>query len=314
MEYRRLGRTGLEVSALSVGAAAMGGEFGDRQETESIETVHHAIDAGINYFDTSPYYGRTRSEQVLGKALDGKRDAVILSTKTGRFDSAEFDFTERRLRDEVDKSLQRLRTDHVDILIAHDIEFADPAVVIGEGLPTLAALKAEGKTRFIGVSGLPLHVMQTAVDAVDVDVVLSYCRYCLNDVALVPYAQAWRSAGLGVINASPLAMALLTPDGPPDWHPGPLALCDAARQAAARCRERGSNLAFLGMQYAFASPDVDTTMTGTSRLRNLESSLEALTTPIDEDLLAEVLGIFEPVRDMTWPSGDEDPWRKYAGS
>lgn len=312
MEYRPLGRTGLDVSALSVGAAAMGGEFGDRQETESIETVHRAIDHGVNYFDTSPYYGRTRSEQVLGKALIGKRDEVVLSTKTGRFDAAEFDFTERRLRAEVENSLRRLHTDHVDILIAHDIEFADPAVVIGEGLPTLAALKAEGKTRFIGVSGLPLHAMQTAVDAVEVDLVLSYCRYCLNDTALVPYARTWREAGLGVINASPLAMALLTPGGPPDWHPGPAALCDAARQAANHCEERGANLAFLGMQYAFACPDVDTTMTGTSRLRNLESNLSALSTPIDEELLAEVLSIFAPVRDTTWASGVEDAWREYG--
>ncbi|MBT5711814.1 aldo/keto reductase, partial [Candidatus Poribacteria bacterium] len=258
MEYRPLGRTGLEVSTMSVGAAAMGGEFGDRRETESIETAHRAIDMGVNYFDTSPYYGRTRSEQVLGKALIGKRDKVVLSTKTGRFDSDEFDFTESRLRNEVDNSLRRLHTDHVDILIAHDVEFADPAVVIGEGLPTLAALKAEGKTRFIGVSGLPLHVMQTAIGAGELDLVLSYCRYCLNDTALAPYAREWRQAGLGVINASPLSMALLTPNGPPDWHPASDALADAARRAAAHCRDRGADLAFLGMQYAFACPDVDT--------------------------------------------------------
>ncbi len=293
---------------MSVGAAAMGGEFGDRRETESIETVHRAIDAGVNYFDTSPYYGRTRSEEVLGKALVGKRKRIVLSTKTGRFDADEFDFTERRLRAEVDNSLRRLRTDHVDILIAHDVEFADPAVVIGEGLPTLAALKAEGKTRCVGVSGLPLHVMQKAVDAVELDLVLSYCRYCLNDTALGAYARDWRQAGLGVINASPLAMALLTPNGPPDWHPAPAPLADAARRAAAHCRDRGADLAFLGIQYAFACPDVDTTMTGTSRLETLESNLEALNTPIDDELLAEVLAIFAPVADTTWPSGIEHEW------
>ena len=297
---------------MSVGAAAMGGEFGDRREAESIETVHRAIDAGVNYFDTSPYYGRTRSEEVLGKALVGKRERIVLSTKTGRFDADEFDFTERRLRAEVDNSLRRLRTDYVDILIAHDVEFADPAIVLGEGLPTLAALKAEGKTRSIGVSGLPLHVMQKAVDAAEMDLVLSYCRHCLNDTALGAHARDWRQAGLGVINASPLGMALLTPNGPPDWHPAPVPLADAARRAAAHCRERGADLAFLGMQYAFACPDVDTTMTGTSRLETLESNLEALNTPIDEELLAEVLAIFAPVADTTWPSGIEHEWRAYG--
>ena len=311
MEKRVLGNTGVEVSVLSVGAAAMGGEFGPRRLEESVRTVHHAIDVGINYFDTSPYYGRTKSETVLGQALVGKRDQVVLSTKTGRFDAAEFDFSASRVRHEVDRSLRRLQTDHVDLLIAHDVEFADPAEVLNEGLPTLLELKKAGKTRFVGVSGLPLAVLDKVVDHIDVDFVLSYCHYSLNDTALVPYAEKWRKKGLGVISASPLSMGLLTKQGPPDWHPSDDEIKRVVQKAADHCNAKEADLSFLSMQYAYQTPLVDTTMTGASRMATLEANIEALNTPIDATLLAEVEAILAPIKDKTWASGDEAAWAAY---
>ena len=237
VEYRSLGKTGLHVPVLSAGAAAMGGVYGPRDEAESVRTVHRGIDLGITYWDTAPYYGVTRAEEVLGKALVGRRGQVILSTKIGRYDRTEFDFTAARSRMEVDRGLQRLRTDHVDILIAHDVEYADPSIVFGEGIPTLQALKREGKTRAIGVSGYPLDVLRRVTDRAELDVVLSYCHYCLYDTTLVSYARAWRERGLGVISASPVAMGLLT-SSPPKWHPAPEPLKRAAREAVEHCERR----------------------------------------------------------------------------
>ena len=302
MEYRTLGRTGLRVPVLSAGAAAMGGEYGERDEAESIRTVHEGIDRGITYWDTSPYYGRTRSEEVLGKALVGKRDQVVLSTKTGRFDLREFDYSEARIRAEVERSLGRLRTDHVDLLIAHDIEYGDPDVVFGQGIPTLHALKREGKARFVGVSGYPLEVLDRASQRAEVDVIMSYSHYCLNDTSLRQLAPAWRQRGVGVISASPLSMGLLTPV-PPDWHPAPPELRAAALRAVEHCNENDADLPFLAMQFALRDPPADSTMTGTSRLAKLEANLAALTTPIDEKLLDEVFDVFAPVKDLTWQSG-----------
>ena len=290
----------------------MGGEYGERTQAEVQNTVDRAIDLGVNYFDTSPYYGRTRSEEALGKALQGKREKVFLSTKTGRFDFDEFDFTERRLRKEVENSLQRLNTDHVDLLIAHDVEFADPGIVLNEGMPTLQKLKEEGKTRFIGVSGLPLHVLQTVHERFQrLDAILSYCRYCLNDTALIPYAERWRSDGIGVINASPLAMGLLTNGGPQEWHPAPAILKQKAKEAAEWCAAKGGNIAFLGMQFAFQCRAADTTMTGTARQRHLENNIEALNAPIDQETLNGALDILRPVQNITWKSGSEDAWKRY---
>ena len=110
MDYRSLGRTGLEVSALSLGASPLGSVFRDVDEAEAIRTVHVAIDLGINLIDVSPYYGLTKSETVLGKALKGiPRDKYYLMTKVGRYGAAEFDFSAGRVVASVDESLSTWR-------------------------------------------------------------------------------------------------------------------------------------------------------------------------------------------------------------
>ncbi len=307
VEYRSLGKTGLHVPVLSAGSAAMGDVYGPREEAESVRTAHRGIDLGITYWDTAPYYGATRAEEVLGKALVGRRDEVLLSTKTGRYGVTEFDFTEARIRSELDRSLQRLRTDHVDILIAHDVEYADPSVVFGEGIPALQALKREGKTRVIGVSGYPLDVLRRVTDHAELDVVLSYCHNCLIDTTLIDYTRVWREQGLGVISASPVAMGLLT-SSPPDWHPAPEPVKRAARQAAEHCERRGASLPFLAVQFALRNSAIDSTLTGAARLLELEENVRAMTTPIDDELLAEVREILAPVTDVGWSTGI-DSWR-----
>src|SRR5580658_6798296 len=118
MEYATLGHTGLRVSKLGFGGSPLGNEF-----AEAERAVHCAIDLGINYFDVAPYYGRTLAETRLGAALVGRRDRVVLATKCGRYDVAKFDFSTARIRRSIDESLERLRTDYLDVFLAHDIEF-----------------------------------------------------------------------------------------------------------------------------------------------------------------------------------------------
>lgn len=97
MNYRTLGKTGLEVSTLGFGCAALGNQYGDMQDDEAIRAVHAALDQGITFFDTSAYYGRTLSETRLGQALVGQRQNVVLATKGGRIDRDEFDFSTERM-------------------------------------------------------------------------------------------------------------------------------------------------------------------------------------------------------------------------
>src|ERR1035438_1754415 len=117
MEYRTLGKTGLKVSALSFGASSLGGVFKPLTEAEAIRTVHAALDLGINYIDVSPFYGCTKAEAVLGKALKGiPRDRYYLATKVGRYGDAEFDFSAARTVASVEDSLQRLQVGYIDII------------------------------------------------------------------------------------------------------------------------------------------------------------------------------------------------------
>src|SRR5262245_41403850 len=124
MRYNPLGRTGLEVSVLSLGGVAFGGMYGTLAPGVADACVRKAIDLGINLIDTSPYYGQTHSESVLGEILStGLRDKIVLCSKAGRNTLTDFDFSPAAIERSVEASLERLRTDHLDILIAHDIEF-----------------------------------------------------------------------------------------------------------------------------------------------------------------------------------------------
>ena len=154
MEYRPLGRTGLSVSVMSQGGAAIGQQYGPVSVAEVAGCVHAAIDAGVNLIDTSAFYGKGRSEEILGEILDGGwRERVHICTKAGRLDRDRFDFTPAGMRVCLEGSLRRLRTDHVEILLAHDIEFAtDYEAVLSETAAVLHQFKKEGKARFIGMS------------------------------------------------------------------------------------------------------------------------------------------------------------------
>jgi len=299
-----LGKTGLQVSSLGFGASPLGSVFRPIDETEGIRTVHTAIDLGINFIDVSPYYGLTKAETVLGKALATlPRDRYILATKVGRYGAADFDFSAARVTASVDESLRRLQVDHVDLIQCHDIEFGSLDQVIHETLPALRKAQEQGKARFIGITGYPLKIFRTVLDQTEVDTILSYCRYSLNDTSLetlIPYLQ---QKEVGIISASPLSMGLLTERGSPEWHPAPLALRAACAKAAAHCRARGIDIAQLALEFSLAQPAIATTLVGTASPENVKKNVAWSEQPLDPELLAEVQAILAPVQNTTWPSG-----------
>jgi L-galactose dehydrogenase len=306
MTYQPLGKTGLSVSRLSLGGSAIGQQHGPVTVAEADATVRLAADAGMNFIDTSAYYGEGRSEEILGEVLSGGlRDKFHLGTKAGRLARDVFDFTPAGFRRCFEASLKRLRTDHVDVLLAHDIEFADDLDrVFTETADTLHRLKAEGKVRFVGMSALPLGVLRAAIERCNLDVVLSYCHYHLQDDSLVSDLLAVAEAhGVAVLNGSPLAMGLLTHAGPPPWHPAGDDIKAACRAAADYCRGRGADVSELGMQFCVAEGRVASTVTGTALRGELERNLTAIAKPLDQELLAEVQSVLAAVRNRSWPSG-----------
>ena len=304
MRYKSLGKTGVEVSVIGFGGAPLGNEFGGVDVAEGERAVHLAIERGLNFFDTSPYYGLTLSETRLGDALQGKRNQVVLSSKCGRYDVAAFDFSEARVKKSVDESLKRLRTDHLDLLIAHDIEFGDREQIIHETVPAMRNLQRAGKIRAVGISGLPLKILADVAIRAQVDFVLSYCRYnpLIQDMNthLTPILQ---KEGIGLLNAAPVHLRLLTRDGALAKHPAPETVKQAGVAIVQACLRNGVDPAVVALQFCLAHPYASSTCVGMSNQREVEQNLTALDWEIAPDLLAEIARIAEPVKSTTWRSG-----------
>lgn len=304
METRELGQTGLQVSVLGFGGATLGNEYGDVRDQDATEAVHHAIDQGINFVDVAPYYGRTLAEERLGQALEGRRDQVVLATKCCRYDRRGFDFSAKRVLEDIDSSLTRLRTDRIDIFQIHDVEFGDTQQILQETLPAMRQVQASGKARFIGITGLPVHILAQIAQEFPVDTVLSYCHYNLlvDDLATVlsPLAD---SLGFGLINASPLHMGILSPGGEQSWHPGADEVKVAGRAMAAACEARGLNLAEVALHFAMHGPGIATTLCGMRTPAEVTSNLAAYRSVPDEELMAELHAIAAPIKNRTWHEG-----------
>jgi len=314
MIYRDLGKTGLRVSILGYGASPLGNEFGTADPREGIRAVQYAIERGINYFDVSPYYGRTLAETRLGEALAGRRDKVILATKAGRYSKdreAGFDFSAERITRSVEESLARLQTDTIDVFQIHDIEYGRREQILYETLPAMVRLKEAGKVRFVGITAYPLGILCDVAETVEVDTILSYCRYNLMDTAmdekLAPLAER---KGIGLINASPLHMRVLTNLGAPDWHPAPKRVLEVGRQVAEHCHSQGVDVADLAMQFVLQHKYVTTTLVGMSKMRSVERNLKSVGVAPDPELLATVQEMIEPVANVVWKEGrpeNDDP-------
>jgi aryl-alcohol dehydrogenase-like predicted oxidoreductase len=304
MEYRSLGQTGLKLSALSFGASSLGAEFRAVDINEAIAAVPAALDAGLNFIDTSPFYGRGMSEVLLGAALrDIPRDRYLLSTKLGRYDKAHFDFSAKRVVESIDVSLHRLGVDYLDICLCHDIEFVEMQQIIDETLPALLKVKQQGKVRFIGVSGYPIKMFRFILDQTNLDVVLSYNHYTLQNTMfgdLVPYL---KSKQVGIMNAAPFSARLLTNDPLPPWHKATPEVRRIAKQAADHCRDRGSDIAKLALQFSLANPEMTTCVTGSARPERIREWAKWAAEPLDLQLLAEVQQILLPIHNWFYIEG-----------
>src|SRR5262245_39180002 len=262
MQTRTLGKTGLQLPILSFGAASMGEEYRKIDLNEAVRSVQVALDCGMNFIDTSPYYGRGMSEVLLGFALRQiPRERYLLESKLGRYDLNHFDFSARRVIESVDVSLHRLGVDHLDICLCHDIEFVPMQQIVDDTIPALRKVQKQGKVRFIGISGYPMKIFRFVLDQTDLDVILSYNQYTLQNTRLadelIPYLKA---KGVGVMNAGPFSARLLTNAPLPQWLKEPEPVKAAARKAAEHCAKRGVDIAKLALQFSVANPEITTTI------------------------------------------------------
>ena len=304
MKTRRLGNTDLDLSVVSFGASSLGAEFRSVDVDEALSAVPAAIDCGMNFIDTSPYYGRGIGEVLLGIALkDIPRDKYFLGTKLGRYHVNHFDFSAQRVKESVDVSLHRLGTDHLDIMLCHDIEFIDRQQIVDETLPALREIQRQGKVRYIGVSGYPMSNLTFILDQTDLDVVLSYNHYTLQNTMfdeMVPYL---KEKGVGIMNAAPFSARLLTNAPLPEWHKATPFVRETCEKAAAHCTASGIDIAQLALQFSIANEEMTTCITGSANQARIRQWAEWAEIPLDETLVAEVQDILKPIHNWFYTEG-----------
>jgi aryl-alcohol dehydrogenase-like predicted oxidoreductase len=300
MQTRLLGKTGLQLPILSFGASSLGQEFRKVNLDEALRSVRVALDCGLTFIDTSPFYGRGMSEVLLGIALrEVPRDSFTLCTKLGRYDIRHFDFSARRVVESVDVSLHRLGTDHLDIILCHDIEFVQMQQIVDETLPALRRVQQQGKVRFIGFSGYPQKIFRFICDQTDVDCVLSYNQYTLQNTRFADETiPSLKAKGIGIMNAGPFSARLLTNAPLPSWLKEPEQVKAAARKAAEHCAKKGVDIAKLALQFSCANLDITTTIAGSANPDNIRNWAKWIEEPLDPQLLAEVQDIFKPVKNL----------------
>tara|TARA_B110000211_G_scaffold2433_3_gene2986 strand:- start:2887 stop:3813 length:927 start_codon:yes stop_codon:yes gene_type:complete len=281
MDIINLGHTNIPVSTYSIGTATFGDVYGQTSLPELREIVNKSILNGLNYFDTSPYYGNKLSEHNLGLCLEGRaRDTFFISTKVGRYGDDIFNFTEEAIVRSLKQSMVRLKVDYVDILYAHDVEFGDIDQIINETLPALQKLKDAGKTRYIGFSCYPLDIMRKIIERspIQIDVILTYGHGCLINNTLNTIIPFLKLRNIGIVNASPLCMGLISSNAVQEWHPAPYKMRDDIRRVSLDFKAlyglRIETFAIQSVPEMF--PDVHTTLVGIKNVAELDTLLDIL--------------------------------------
>ncbi len=326
MEHRKLGRSGLDVSRLALGAMTFGESRGFMKgvtspDEEARRVLDRALDAGIDTVDTANVYSEGRSEELLGRWLEGKRDRVVLATKC-RFPTSGVDLAKagpheaglsrKAILRACEDSLRRLRTDHVDL---YQVHMQDRSVPVEETLSALTDLVRQGKARYVGCSNYAGYRLVESLWAADrrnleryVSIQLQWSlvfRDCERE--LVPAARAF---GLGTLVWSPLARGFLSgkyergrppPEGArlaswgDTWNtidvPRSWAVLDAVRAMASR---RGTTPAAVSLAWLLAKPEASAVIVGARTVRQLEENLAALEVRLAPEEVAELDRVSEP--------------------
>ncbi len=304
MKIVSLGNTGIQVPVLAMGAASLGSIYHPVSQQQANETVSAALENGVNYFDVAPYYGLTKAETALGKALQGiPRHQYTLATKVGRYGDNLWDFSREATLRSIDESLSRLGTDYIDVIQCHDIEYGDIPQLLDEALPVLRELKASGVVRHIGITGYQLDLLEQVACKQKVDTVMAYCTWTLQDRRLGDVARRLNQAGIGVLNASPLSMGLLTRGGAPQWHPAHQDVQQVCREVSALCDREGVNISQVALQFALttaAEHGIATTVIGTASAENMLDNVRWSDQPLNDELLAQIDALMAPVLNIGW--------------
>jgi len=199
--------------------------------------------------------------------------------------------------------MERLNIDYIDIINVHDVEFADLNQIVSETLPALVKLREKGVVGHVGITDLQPENLKWVIEHVPagtVESVLNFCHYSLNDELLTEYFDFFEANNVGIVNASPFSMGLLSQRGAPDWHPAPEALKAACKRAADYCSEKGYPIEKLAVQYSTSNPRIATTLFSSANPANVLKNIGYVNEPMDEQLVKDVQEIIGDQMRVRW--------------
>ena len=330
MQPRAFGRTGLEVSPITLGSWPMSGDrYGRIEDTEAVRTIHVALDQDITSFDTAPAYGAGHAEETLGAAMVGRRDQAVITTKCGIGPTSTGqpgrNASRASMLREIDDSLRRLRTDHVEVYLVH---WPDPNTPLEETMATMDEIQRAGKTRLVGVSNFDVPLLEACRKLRPIDVL--QVGYKLFDRRMerevLPYC---REHAIGVMAYGSLAYGLLTGGfsedttfEPADWRSNGVAfgqpilradnfrhnvrLVNRLRDEVAR--PKGLTVAQLALAWVVRNPAVTTAMVGARVPAEIEENVGAANVQLSEADVAQIESI------MDQAAGRVDVFRPFSGA
>jgi aryl-alcohol dehydrogenase-like predicted oxidoreductase len=311
VQQRTLGSSGLGVSAIGLGCMGMSSAYGTGDDVESVATIHRALALGVSFLDTSDVYGPYTNEELVGRAIAGRRDEVVLASKVGliRDDLENYvlrkDASPAHIRSAIEESLRRLRADVIDLYYLHRV---DPEVPLEESYGAMAELVAEGKVRALGLSEVdvptleramaihPVSALQSELSLWTRDALADVVPWCAaNDVAFVPFAPLGRGFLTGSLAADTTFAQGHFRHRNPRFQPDAMAENQAiVERVRAIAEDVGATPAQVAIAWVLAQGDQVIPIPGTKRQRYLEENVGAVDVVLGDDALAELDGLPAP--------------------